>query len=41
MQSDGIVLIGLGRLAEFFRHLPFGIAEDHAGLAFALGLRLH
>ena len=37
----GIVGVGLGRLAEFLRHLALGIAEDHPRLAFALGLGLH
>ena len=41
VKGGRVVGVGLGRLAEFLRHLPLGIAEDHAGLPFALGLRLH
>ena len=41
MERGRIVGVGLGRLAEFLRHLALGIAEDHPRLALALGLGLH
>ena len=41
MECGRIVRVALRRLVEFLRDLPFGIAEDHARLPLALGLRLH